>query len=95
MDSWEQYQQNQARQNLADIAQYTRDQQRLQRGPIGGHRPQPQQTHVNIDLTIVVVIVQAWNRFARRHIPKPLHMTINTVVILAIVLLVIGIVRSL
>jgi hypothetical protein len=36
----------------------------------------------------------AWNRFARRYLPKPVRVTVNTVVILAIVLLVIGIVQS-
>jgi hypothetical protein len=83
MDSWEQYQQYRARQDLADIAQYTRNQQRE---PIGGYRPQPQVTHVNIDLTPVVMLVRAWNRFARRHLPKPVRVTVNTVVIVFILL---------
>lgn len=86
MDTWEQYQRDQARQNLADIAQYTRDQRRE---PIGGYRPQPKITHVNIDLTPVVLIVQAWNRFARRHLPKRVRVTLNTIFILIPVLIVI------
>jgi hypothetical protein len=40
------------------------------------------------------MLVGAWNRFARRHLLKPVRVTVNTVVILAIVLLVIGIVQS-
>lgn len=91
MDSWEQYQRDQARQNLADIAQYTRDQRRE---PIGGYRPQPKVTHVNIDLTPVVMIVQAWNRFARRHLPKPVRVTLNTIFILIPVILVISFVAA-
>jgi hypothetical protein len=91
----EEYQQFRARQDLADIAQYTRDQQQRQRGPMGGYRPQPQVTHVNINLTPVVLFVRAWNRFARRHLPKPLHMTINTIVILFVVLLVVSFVWKL
>lgn len=92
MDSWEQYQRDQARRNLADIAQYTRDQRRE---PLGGYRPQPKVTHVNIDLGPLVMIVQGWNRFARRHLPKPVHYTINTVVILFFVLIVASFVASL
>ena len=42
-----------------------------------------------ISLGPVVLIVRAWNRFARRRLPKPVHMTINTIVILIPVLLVI------
>jgi hypothetical protein len=38
--------------------------------------------------------VRAWNRFSRCRLPKPVRITINTIVILAVVLLVIGFVQA-
>lgn len=48
-----------------------------------------------ISLGPVIAIVRAWNRFARRHLPRPVYMTINTGVILFVVLMVVMFVLSL
>jgi hypothetical protein len=91
MDPWEQHQRNQARRDLRDIADNAREQQRARLN----YRPPVQQgPHVNIDLGPVVMAVRAWNRFARRRLPKGVRITLNTIFILIPVLLVIGFVQS-
>ena len=92
MEPWQRdIYERQMAQDMHDIAESARARQR---GPLGGYRPQRQQTHVNIDLTPIVVLVRAWNRFARRRLPKPVHITINTIVILVVVLVVFDFVRA-
>ena len=92
MEPWQRdIYERQMAQDMHDIAESARAQRH---GPLGGHRPQSQQTHVNIDLTPVVVLVRAWNRFARRRLPKPVRITINTIVILFVVLVVFDFVRA-
>jgi hypothetical protein len=46
-----------------------------------------------IDLSIVFVLFRAWRRFSRRHLPRPVRVTINTAAVVFAVLCVVAVVH--